>query len=69
MAGMMTSDKNRGAAGIDNRNDDDGFWSFRKFKGKRRTGAPTGGRGWRRALRANEKIAVSKEIRDSTSEV
>lgn len=64
MAGrMMSSDRNRSKNRVDNRMDDDGFWTLRKFKAKRRTGAATGGRGWRRTIRAKENQAVAREIR------
>lgn len=62
MAGMMASDRNRGILSVDNRFNDDGFWTLRKFHGKRRTGAATGGRGWRRTLRAKEKSIIRRSI-------
>ena len=65
MAGrMLASSKNRAIHNVDSTSFDDGFWQHRHFKGKRRTGAATGGRGWRRALRMKEKTAVTREIRN-----
>lgn len=64
MTGMMASDRNRSKHRVDNRMLDDGFWQVRHFKGKRKTGAPTGGRAWRRALRANEKQEAKRSIAD-----
>lgn len=64
MAGrMMSSDRNRSKNGVDNRWDDDGFWMYRGFRGNRKGGKPTGGRGWRRAIRSKESQAVAREIR------
>jgi hypothetical protein len=64
MAGrMMASDKNRSKNKVDNRYDDDGFWMHRRFKAHRRTGAATGGRGWRRAIRTKEQREVTREVR------
>jgi hypothetical protein len=64
MAGrMMASDRNRSNHNVDSAMFDDGFWTGRKFKGKRRTGAATGGRGWRRNIRAAERVEVNREIR------
>jgi len=67
MAGMMASDKNRSNYGVDNRMDDDGFWLHRRFKANRKGGAPTGGRAWRRTLRAKEKATVSRELREGSA--
>lgn len=61
---MMASNKNRAVNNVDSTMFDDGFWQHRHFKGKRRTGAATGGRGWRRALRKKEKQSVKKDIRN-----
>lgn len=63
MAGMMSANRNRSVLGVDNPIDGDGFWRYRSFKGNRRTGSATGGRGWRRAIRAKEREAVAREIR------
>lgn len=63
MAGMMSSNRNRSVLRVDDPWDGDGFWTLRRFKAKRRTGAATGGRGWRRAIRSKEKLRVEKEIR------
>ena len=68
MSGMMASNRNRSKNSIDNPMLDDGFYQHRHFKGKRRTGSPTGGRGWRRAIRANETTTTAREIRDEISE-
>lgn len=59
---VMSSPRNRSRFGVDNPWDDDGFWRYRKFKARRRTGQPTGGRMWRRSLRANEKEIVRADI-------
>lgn len=62
MATMMSAPRNRSVLGVDNPWDDDGFWTMRKFKAPRRTGQPTGGRMWRRAIRHIEARAVRAEI-------
>lgn len=59
---VMSSPRNRCRVGVDNPTDDDGFWQFRKFKGSRKNGAPTGGRLWRRTIRTREKMDVRAEI-------
>lgn len=59
---MLSANRNRGKHNVDNSYFDDGFWQHRHFKGKRRAGAPTGGRGWRRALRSKEKTETRREI-------
>lgn len=65
MAGRMLSQpRNRADRGIDGPMFDDGFYTHRHFKGKRRTGAPTGGRRWRRALRASESQSVTRDTRE-----
>ena len=62
MAGMMSSNKNRSVHGVDNPYNGDGFWLDRHFKRSRKTGAATGGRGWRRKLRKKEKAETRKVI-------
>lgn len=62
MANMLASRRNRIAKGVDNPINDDGFWQFRRFKGNRKAGSPTGGRGWRRNLRAKEKAEFKRSI-------
>lgn len=62
MASMMSSQKNRSTLGVDNPMDDDGFYLHRHFKSKRRTGAPTGKRAWRRAIRAKEVATTRREV-------
>lgn len=61
---MMSSPSNRAKLGVDDPWDDDGFWAFRRFKGNRKGGAPTGGRAWRRIVRAREDRRVKREIQD-----
>jgi len=62
MAGrMMSQPRNRSVLGVDNPMDDDGFWAGRRFHGGRRTGQPTGGRIWRRTIRARENRAWRDE--------
>jgi hypothetical protein len=64
MAGsMMASDRNRSKHNVDNVYYDDGFWQDRKFKGNRSAGAATGGRGWRRRIRAKEGVEMKREFR------
>jgi hypothetical protein len=64
MAGrMMASDRNRSKNNVDNPMFDDGFYQGRRFKGNRRAGAATGGRGWRRNIRAKENIELKREFR------
>ncbi len=63
MGGMMSANRNRSVLGVDNPIDSDGFWHHRRFGGNRRTGSPTGGRGWRRTIRAKESAAVARDIR------
>lgn len=62
MAQMMAAPRNRAPIGVDDPWDDDGFWRRRKFKANRRTGQPTGGRMWRRAVRHIEAQQVRAEI-------
>ena len=66
MPGMMASNKNRAVNHVDGAMFDDGFWQHRHFKGKRKAGAPTGSRGWRRVLRAKEKAATRRDIADNS---
>ena len=66
MAGMMASKRNRSVLRVDDPLNDDGFWLHRRFKAKRRTGAPTGGRGWRRTIRSKESVRVAREIRNES---
>jgi hypothetical protein len=61
MPGMMASNRNRAANNVDSTMFDDGFWQHRRFKGKRKAGAPTGSRGWRRVLRAKEKTQTRQD--------
>lgn len=63
MSTMMASKRNRIALGVDNPVDDDGFWMHRRFKGNRKGGSPTGGRAWRRTLRAKESRQVRVQVR------
>lgn len=65
MAAMMSSKRNRGTMAMDNPYDDDGFYAHRNFKGRRRTGAPTGKRSWHRTMRAKEAEVVRKEVHEN----
>ena len=67
MAGMMSSNKNRSVRKVDNPVNDDGFYQHRHFKGNCRAGAPTGGRGWRRALRKKEKTEFQRDLQRGLS--
>lgn len=60
MSGMMSSPKRRSILGLDNPIDSDGFYRARHFKHSRRTGK-SGGRVWRRILRAKEKDLLIKK--------
>lgn len=60
--GMSASPRNRAVLGVDNPLDGDGFWHGRKFKANRRTGAATGGRVWRRVIRAKENESVRRNM-------
>ena len=64
MARMLASPWNRGIWNVDDPWDGDGFWTHRRFKGNRKGGAATGGRGWRRVLRKKEKTEFRREVRD-----
>lgn len=64
MPGMLAANKNRSVRKVDNPMDGDGFWQFRHFKRSRKTGAATGGRDWRRALRTKEKVEFRKELKN-----
>lgn len=63
MSNMLAAKRNRGVLGVDDPWDDDGFWAYRRFKGNRRGGSPTGGRAWRRSIRAKESRRVRDEVR------
>jgi hypothetical protein len=62
MANMMSAPRNRSVLGVDNPMNSDGFYLHRIFKGNRSTGAATGKRGWRRAIRAKEKAQFRRAI-------
>lgn len=62
MSTMLSAPRNRGIHGIDDPIDADGFWRYRKFKGHRKGGQPTGSRLWHRALRRIEQREVRAEI-------
>lgn len=64
MPGMMASKRNRIRNGVDNPYDDDGFWVFRGFRGNRKGGKATGGRGWRRAIRKRENTRFKREVKN-----
>lgn len=62
MAGnMMNSSRSRGDKNVDNDLFDDGFFQHHRFKGNRKGGSPTGGRGVRRVIRKKERNAWMKD--------
>ncbi len=67
MARMLASQKNRAIQGVDDPYNSDGFYLHRRFKAKRKGGAPTGGRAWRRVLRAKEGRSVRREVQQELS--
>ena len=62
MSVMLASPRNRCRHHVDNPWYDDGFWSARGFKMRAKSGK-SGGRLWRRSLRAAEKRAWRRELK------
>lgn len=59
---MLGSDRSRGTRYVDDPWDDDGFYTNRRFKARRRSGQ-SGGRPARRVIRAKERAELVHELR------